>query len=202
MSHFWIITLPAMLIAWLLGSVSSAILVCRLMNLPDPRTDGSGNPGTTNVLRIGGKKAAALTLAGDVLKGWLPVMIAKYIHLDPLTIGLVALAAFLGHLYPAFFQLKGGKGVATGFGCLSALAWPLGLTMACTWLLVAVLFRYSSLAAIVTALLAPLYAAYFLGRGSSVFIILIMSALLLYRHRSNIYKLYRGDEKKIGQRSN
>ena len=134
-------------LAYLLGSVSTAIIVCKLMGLPDPRTEGSGNPGATNVLRVGGKKAAAITLFGDTLKGLLPVLIARAFTSDPLILGLVGLAAFLGHLYPVFFGFKGGKGVATMLGVLFGYSWWVGLATAATWLIVAKVFKVSSLSA-------------------------------------------------------
>lgn len=190
------ITLGAILLAYLLGSISSAIIVCRLMKLPDPRTQGSHNPGTTNVLRLGGKKAAMITLLGDVLKGVVPVIIAKIIGLDATVIALVAIAAFLGHAFPVFFGFQGGKGVATAFGCLIALNIPLGLTLLLTWFIIAMVFRYSSLAALVTACLAPFYAWYF-TYPIYTFAVIFISLFLLYRHRSNMQKLWRGEESKI-----
>ncbi|MCK5092187.1 MAG: glycerol-3-phosphate 1-O-acyltransferase PlsY, partial [Gammaproteobacteria bacterium] len=143
---------------YLLGSISSAIIVCKLMRLPDPRTQGSGNPGATNVMRLGGKKAAAITLAGDMLKGLIPVAIAQSLDMNMLVISSVGLAAFLGHLYPVFFRFKGGKGVATAIGVLLAASWKVGLAVIITWLIVARLLRISSLAALIAFLLAPLYA--------------------------------------------
>lgn len=199
MSHFWMLTPPAMLIAWLAGSLSSAIWVCRTLGLPDPRTEGSGNPGTTNVLRIGGKKAAILTLLGDVLKGWLPVMLAKGCGGSPLTLSLVAFAAFLGHLYPVFFHFKGGKGVATAFGGLTALSFPLGLGLVITWTIVAMLFRYSSLAALVTAAVAPLYTLFLFGAWPAL-VVMVMSGWLIWRHKNNIHNLVMGQESRIGEK--
>src|SRR5689334_17854922 len=137
----------AFIIAYLIGSISTAIVTCKIMRLPDPRDQGSGNPGATNVLRFGGKKAAIITLMGDMLKGVIPVLAAKWFGFNTVGLSLVAFAAFLGHLYPIFFRFQGGKGVATAFGCFIALSWPLGLLLAATWLIIAILFRYSSLAA-------------------------------------------------------
>jgi glycerol-3-phosphate acyltransferase PlsY len=191
-------TTIAVIIAYLFGSVSSAIITCKIMRLPDPRTQGSGNPGATNVLRIGGKKAAIVTLVGDILKGVIPVLAAKWYGFDTTSLGLVTLAAFLGHLYPIFFRFEGGKGVATAFGCLVALAWPVGLALIGTWLAVALTLRYSSLSALIAALLAPVYAWYFTGHY--VVITSVMSLLLIYRHRSNIRNLWLGKEDKIGRR--
>src|SRR5688572_5458409 len=128
----------AITFAYLIGSLSTAIITCKLLQLPDPRTQGSGNPGTTNVLRIGGKKAALITLMGDVLKGVIPVLCAKAYGFDITALNAIALAAFLGHLFPIFFHFQGGKGVATAWGCLTALYWPLGIALVLTWLIVAI----------------------------------------------------------------
>lgn len=189
----------AIFAAYLLGSLSCAIITCKIMRLPDPRQQGSGNPGATNVLRFGGKKAAIITLLGDTLKGILPVLIAKWYGFDILELSLIALAAFIGHLYPIFFGFQGGKGVATAFGCLIALAWPLGLALAATWLLMAVLFRYSSLAALVASCLAPFYAWHFTNPTYTV-VVAIISMLLIYRHRNNIKNLIQGTESRIGKK--
>ncbi len=190
--------LIAIFIAYLFGSISSAIVTCKILRLPDPRTQGSGNPGTTNVLRIGGKKAAIITLLGDVLKGALPVLLAKWYGLSTIGIALVAFAAFFGHLYPIFFRFQGGKGVATAFGCLLALAWPAGIALAVTWLIIAMVSRYSSLAALITALLAPLYIWYFTNLTNTA-MTLGITLLLIYRHRKNIKQLWQGKETKIGR---
>lgn len=190
----------AIYIAYLFGSLSSAIIVCKLMRLPDPRTQGSGNPGATNVLRIGGKKAALITLLGDTLKGLIPVLIAKWYGFDPLVLALIALAAFIGHLYPIFFRFEGGKGVATTLGCLLALSWPTALCWIATWLLVMLLFRYASLSAIVTSLLVPFYIWYFTHEMVYVIVITTMSLILILKHYSNIANLLTGKELKIGQR--
>jgi acyl phosphate:glycerol-3-phosphate acyltransferase len=199
MSNFQLDALFAIVIAYLFGSVSSAIVTCKLMGLPDPRTQGSGNPGATNVLRIGGKKAAILTLIGDIIKGIVPVLAAKYYGFDSLVLSFVTIAAFLGHLYPIFFRFAGGKGVATALGCLLALDLSIGLSLAVTWLLVAVIFRYSSLAALTAALLAPVYAWYFTNINYTVMTAL-MSVFLIYRHKKNIYNLVSGKEDKIGKK--
>lgn len=186
------------LAAYLLGSLSSAIILCRLLGLPDPRTQGSGNPGATNVLRYGGKKVAAVTLLGDSLKGLLPVLVAQGLGADPRWLGLVALAAFLGHLYPVFFRFQGGKGVATAFGALLGLAWPVALAVVATWLAMALLFRYSSLAALTAAVLAPLFT--YLWAPAQLAAVACMCALLIWRHRSNIRNLLAGKESRIGSR--
>lgn len=187
----------AVLFSYLIGSLSSAIIVCRIMGLPDPRTQGSRNPGATNVLRIGGKKAAAITLFGDALKGFIPVLAAKYYGIDSLGLALVMFAAFFGHLYPVFFRFEGGKGVATLIGCLLALSPLVAACWAATWLGVLLIGRYVSLASLSASVLAPLYVWYF---TSDVWLMLsaaLMAVLLVYRHRSNIRKLMAGKEDKI-----
>lgn len=189
--------------AYLVGSLSAAILVCKLMSLPDPRTEGSMNPGATNVLRLGGKKAALLTLLGDMLKGLLPVTIAVQLGAGELTIALTLLAAFLGHLYPLFFGFKGGKGVATALGGLIGLHWSIGLATILTWLATAALFRYSSLSALTATLLAPLYVWLLFPLSESITLTASMgliTILLYWRHRSNIRNLLAGAEDKIGQK--
>lgn len=195
-------TAIATYIAYLFGSVSSAIIVCKFMGLPDPRSTGSRNPGATNVLRIGRKKAALITLLGDTLKGTLPVLAAKWWGLDDLGIALVLLGAFLGHLFPIFFRFEGGKGVATALGGLFALSWPVGLSWVGTWLIIAGIFRYSSLAAIVASLLAPLYVWFFTQNDTYVITVALMGLILIMRHHSNIKKLWKGCESKIGQKKN
>lgn len=187
-------------IAYLFGSISSAIIVCKLMGLPDPRSTGSRNPGATNVLRIGGKKAALITLLGDMLKGVIPVLAAIWWGFDSLGVSLVLLGAFLGHLFPIFFRFEGGKGVATALGGLLALYWPIGLSWIATWLVMAIVFRYSSLAAITASLLVPFYTWFFTHNLTYVVTISVMSLILILRHHSNIKKLWRGEESKIGKK--
>lgn len=199
MPYFHLDILIAVIISYLIGSISSAIVVCKIMRLPDPRTQGSKNPGATNVLRIGGKKLAVVTLLGDVLKGVIPVLAAKWYGLDTLGLSLVAFVAFLGHLYPIFFGFQGGKGVATAFGCMAALSWPVGLALVATWLIVAIIFRYSSLAALVTAVFSPLYAWYFTNLEYAI-TASVISIFLIYRHRNNIRNLVAGKEDKIGKK--
>lgn len=200
-------SIGAALLAYLVGSLSFAVIVSKAFGLEDPRSYGSKNPGATNVLRSGSKKAAIATLLLDGFKGWLPVVLVKWFGADyglgEGTVAAVALAAFLGHLYPVFFKFKGGKGVATAAGVLLGVSWILGLAVLATWLLVAYVSRYSSLAALAAAVLAPAY--YLLGdRGpwyvdkSILAVLVIVSALLLYRHRENIGKLLKGTESKIG----
>ena len=189
------------LFAYLMGSLSSAIIVARAMGLPDPRTQGSRNPGATNVLRYGGKRAAAITLGGDVLKGLIPVLVAQWVGAGDRTLAAVSLAAFLGHLYPVFFGLRGGKGVATALGVLLGVSWPVGVAAAATWLGMALLFRISSLAALTAALLAPLYLWWWRPSGALLIAVVVMSALLFWRHRSNIQNLAHGTEDKIRLKS-
>ena len=205
--HPWTLTWLAALAAYLIGSLSFAVIVSRVMGLHDPRTYGSKNPGATNVLRSGSKKAAILTLLLDAVKGWVPVVVVKIygplLGLGEGTVALVALGAFLGHLWPVFFRFQGGKGVATAAGVLMGVQPWLGTATLLTWLLVAFVSRYSSLAALAASVLAPAY--YLLGdrelwyadQGIAV-AVTAMSALLLYRHRENIARLLAGTESKIG----
>lgn len=186
---------------YLLGSLASAILVCRAMGLPDPRAGGSGNPGATNVLRLGGRGPAALTLAGDVAKGVVPVVAARLLDAPPPVTVAVALAAFLGHLYPVFFRFQGGKGVATAFGAVTALAWPVAAGMGAAWLATALAFRYSSLASLAAAVSAPLLALALLPDRAYAVGLAVMSVLLVWRHRANIARLRAGAESRIGARA-
>ena len=197
----------AMLLAYLLGSLSFAVIVSRCMGLKDPRSYGSNNPGATNVLRSGNKLAAVVTLLLDGLKGWLPVVLVKWFGhdygLDEGTVAAVGLAAFIGHLYPVFFQFKGGKGVATAAGVLFGVDWLLGLATLATWVIIAFFSRYSSLAALAAAVFAPLY--YLFGDRTAWYVdksillaIFAVSAMLVYRHRDNITKLLKGTESRLG----
>ncbi|MEQ1635560.1 MAG: glycerol-3-phosphate 1-O-acyltransferase PlsY [Methylococcales bacterium] len=181
-------------LAYLLGSVSSAVIVCRVMGFPDPRGQGSGNPGATNVMRIGGKKAAAITLVGDALKGLIPVLLVHAVGGSELLLAVVMLAAFLGHLYPVFFGFKGGKGVATALGLSLGVYWLLGVAILSTWLLVYKLKKISSLSALVAAVLAPVYAWFLLGSPIMVVTFGILAVLLLWRHQRNIKNLLEGNE--------
>ena len=185
------------ILAYLAGSLASAVIVCKIMGLEDPREQGSGNPGTTNVLRLHGRTAALLTLCGDVLKGALPVLLLRYVQAPDVFVAAAGLAAFSGHLYPLFFGFRGGKGVATLLGVLLAFHWLLGAAFIMTWLLVALLSRYSSLAAITAALLAPVYCWLMLPSPYLVAGTGLMSAILIWRHRSNIKNLLAGKENKI-----
>ncbi|WP_407275703.1 glycerol-3-phosphate 1-O-acyltransferase PlsY [Halothiobacillus sp. DCM-1] len=187
------------LVSYFIGSIASAVLVARLFGLPDPRTAGSGNPGATNVLRLGGKKAAILTLLGDLGKGILPVLFLRLLQAPDAALALAAFAAFIGHLFPVFFGFKGGKGVATAAGALLALSPPVGALCVTTWLASAYFTRYSSLSALLAAVIAALAAVYLAPPVISL-AISAMSALLIARHHRNIRRLWRGEEPKIGKK--
>lgn len=184
-------------VSYLFGSISTAVIVSRMMGLTDPRTVGSKNPGATNVLRVGGKKAAAFTLLGDMVKGVIPVLIAKVFVQSDVVLACVGGAAFLGHLYPVFFGFKGGKGVATALGVLVAMAWPVGVAALVTWLLMAVIFRISSLSALVASALTPVYMWYFVDSKPLLVMNIGITLFLIWRHRSNIQNLISGEEGKI-----
>jgi glycerol-3-phosphate acyltransferase PlsY len=187
------------LAAYLFGSISTAVLIARAMGLQDPREVGSKNPGATNILRYGGKTAAVLTLIGDILKGVIPVLIARALTADAVIITLCGFAAFLGHLFPVFFSFRGGKGVATALGVWFALNPWVGLALLATWVLMALLFRYSSLAALTASAAAPLYVAWLSPGTPYLATMIVMSAILIFRHRSNIRNLIAGTETKIGR---
>jgi glycerol-3-phosphate acyltransferase PlsY len=195
-------TIAFIVIAYLIGSLSFAVLVSKAFGLPDPHTYGSGNPGATNVLRTGNKLAAVLTLAGDGAKGWLAVFLAQALAwrfgVGDLGIAAVALAVFVGHLWPVFFRFQGGKGVATAAGILFALDWRIGLGTLATWLIIAFFFRYSSFAAIVAAVFAPFFTALVLGFDVYAAAVLAIAVLLVWRHAENIRKLLAGTESRIG----
>lgn len=197
-------TLVFIVIAYLIGSLSFAVIVSRAFGLPDPHTYGSHNPGATNVLRTGNRLAALLTLVGDGLKGWVAVrftqLYASTYGVDDAAIAGVAFAVFLGHLYPVYFGFKGGKGVATAAGILLALNAWLGLAALATWLAIAAIFRYSSLAAIAAAVTAPVYALFLLGANMPALAVLGLALLLVARHRENIRKLLAGRESRIGEK--
>jgi acyl phosphate:glycerol-3-phosphate acyltransferase len=198
-------SLLAIALAYLMGSLSFAVIVSKAFGLADPRTFGSGNPGATNVLRTGHKAAAAVTLALDALKGYVPVvlayLLAERFGWGNATVAAVGLAAFVGHLWPVFFKFKGGKGVATAAGVLFAFNPFLGLATVASWAIIAAFFRYSSLASIVAAVFAPFYQALIWGADVFALAILVMSALLVWRHKANIDKLLKGTESKLGQTS-
>lgn len=181
--------------AYLIGSISSAILVCKFLGLPDPRKTGSKNPGATNVLRMSNKLTAATVLFLDIIKGTIPVWGAYFLKIDALYLGLIGVSACLGHMYPIFFNFKGGKAVATALGTLLPIGFTLGVLLILTWILVVKFSKYSSLAAIITVSLAPLY-VYFL-KPLYVYPTLMLSALIIFRHRDNIKRLLKGTESKI-----
>ncbi len=196
------ITAAALIIAaYLLGSISSAIIVCRLMGLPDPRTQGSNNPGATNVLRIGGKKPAAITLFGDSLKGLLPMIAGHLLGVGPVVLAATGLAAFLGHLFPVFFGFRGGKGVATALGVQFGLWWSIGLAVAFIWLFVAKVLKVSSLSALISMALAPVIVWLLWPYPDSTSVMvgmqLVMTGILVWRHRSNIANLISGTEGRL-----
>jgi glycerol-3-phosphate acyltransferase PlsY len=181
-------------VAYLLGSISSAIIVCRLMGLPDPRGQGSGNPGATNVMRFGGKRAAAITLAGDMLKGLIPVLAAKMLGVSMTVLALTGVAAFLGHIYPVFFGFKGGKGVATSFGVLLGFSWLLGAVVSGTWVIIFKITKISSLSALIAAVFTPFYIWMITADFELVIASILISGWLIIRHKSNIKKLLAGKE--------
>jgi glycerol-3-phosphate acyltransferase PlsY len=197
-------TLLFILIAYLIGSLSFAVIVSKVFGLPDPHTYGSGNPGATNVLRTGNKLAAVLTLIGDGAKGWLAVFLARAFAwrfgVDDIGIAAAALAVFVGHLWPVFFRFQGGKGVATAAGILFAIDWRVGLGTLATWLIIAFFFRYSSLAALAAAAFAPFFTALVLGFNVYAAAVLAIAVLLVWRHAENIRKLFAGTESRIGQK--
>ncbi|UCE32881.1 MAG: glycerol-3-phosphate 1-O-acyltransferase PlsY [Burkholderiales bacterium] len=197
-------TVVAVLIAYLIGSISFAVVVSRAMGLADPRSYGSGNPGATNVLRTGNKPAALLTLAGDALKGWAVVFVAQLLAarfgLGAAALALVALAVFVGHVFPLYHGFKGGKGVATAGGILVAINPWLGLATAATWVIIAFFFRYSSLAALVASVFAPIYYVFLFGPRVMGLAVVAMSALLIWRHGRNISNLIAGRETRIGEK--
>jgi len=188
------------LFGYLLGSVSTAIITCKIMGLSDPRTVGSNNPGATNVLREGGKKAAIITLLGDMLKGLIPVSIAVLIDMQNEVIAATAVAAFLGHLYPLYYGFKGGKGVATILGALLGIHWILGLGTIGIWLFMAVTLRYSSLSALVAAAGSPILAWFITQSPVITVCVTFMAAMLIWRHKKNIQNLLSGKEDKIGSK--
>lgn len=193
--------LLAAVAAYLVGSLSFAVIVSRLMGLSDPRSYGSGNPGATNVLRSGNKAAAILTLVFDALKGYIPIVIAQHMGLDTIAITAVGLGAFLGHLWPVFFKFEGGKGVATAAGVLLGFAPGLGGLVLLIWLAMAVVFRYSSLAALTASVAAPILQFEGWGFSAMTIGVIVMSALLIWRHEANIRKLLAGQESKLGQKA-
>ncbi|GAB7219192.1 glycerol-3-phosphate 1-O-acyltransferase PlsY [Vibrio comitans] len=186
------------ILAYLLGSVSSAVLICRVFKLPDPRTAGSNNPGATNVLRIGGRLPAALVLVCDMAKGTIPVWSAYYLDIEPVMLGLIGISACIGHIYPIFFHFKGGKGVATAVGAIAPIGLDLTGMLMGTWLATAVISRYSSLAALVTALIAPFYT--WLIKPQYTLPVAMLCCLIIWRHQENIKRLLAGNEPKVGSK--
>jgi acyl phosphate:glycerol-3-phosphate acyltransferase len=196
-------SLAFVLAAYLIGSISFAVVVSKVMGLPDPHEYGSGNPGATNVLRTGNKVAAALTLAGDGVKGWLAVYLAQRIGpsfgVAEWTVPAVALSVFIGHLFPVFHRFAGGKGVATAAGIMIAMSWPVGVVLATIWLVMAFGFKISSIAALTASFLAPIGAFYAFGNTLAAWIWVGIAALLFWRHRANIRQLFSGEERTIGR---
>ncbi|MDB2589493.1 glycerol-3-phosphate 1-O-acyltransferase PlsY [Candidatus Thioglobus sp.] len=190
--------LPLLIIfAYLIASISMAIIICKILDLPDPRTQGSNNPGATNVLRIGGKKAAAATLIGDGLKGFIPVALGQYLGIGDQELALIALSAFLGHVYPIFFGFKGGKGVATFIGSLLALNYFAGLAFIVTWLFVAKVLKISSLSALIATFLTPLFFYLITKELGATYILILICIWIFYTHRSNIKRMLSGEEGSI-----
>lgn len=194
------LTMALPVAAYLMGSISTAIIVCKLMRLPDPRSLGSGNPGATNVLRTGGKLAAAITLLGDMLKGLIPVVLASRLELSPLIVGLTALAAVLGHVFPLFFHFEGGKGVATAFGAIFGISWLTGLLTVTTWLALSLVYRISSLAAIASLSILPLYIWITTKSLALTVCGAVIACIVIMRHHANIVRLVKRQEPKIGSR--
>ncbi len=192
-----LLSLLLILSAYLIGSLSSAIIICKAFGLPDPRSEGSGNPGATNVMRIGGKKLAALTLLGDLAKGLIPVVIVKMLGMNDLTIAIVAIAAFLGHLFPLFFGFKGGKGVATAFGAILGLNPAVALCAFAVWLVIFISSRISSLSALLAALAAPIFLYLFKSPMEITLAVIFMDLFLIYRHKANIERLIKGEESRF-----
>ncbi|SHE79920.1 glycerol-3-phosphate 1-O-acyltransferase PlsY [Vibrio gazogenes] len=185
--------------AYLLGSISSAVLVCRLFRLPDPRESGSHNPGATNVLRIGGKKAAAIVLLCDMLKGTIPVWGSYFLGVTPFLLGVIAIAACLGHIYPIFFHFRGGKGVATALGAIAPIGLDLTAVVMVTWLTTLLITRYSSLAALIAVLLTPLYT--WMIKPNYTLPVAMLCCLIVFRHQENMKRLLNGTEPKVGEKN-
>ena len=185
--------------AYLIGSLSAAIITCKLLGLPDPRTQGSRNPGATNVLRIAGTKIAGLVLLGDMLKGLIPLMVARAFEVEDHILAAVGLAAFLGHLYPIYFGFHGGKGVATSLGILLGMAWQVAAAVLATWLFMAKVFRISSLSAVTAAVTAPIYTWLLMDSAPLLVMVCVISTMLLWRHRGNIQRIFSGAESRIGR---
>lgn len=192
-----ILSIFYIIVAYCVGSICSAVIVCRLFGYPDPRTAGSNNPGATNVLRIAGKQCAIAVLIADMLKGFLPVLLVNLLGGNSILLGFVALAAVLGHMFPIFFKFKGGKGVATALGAILGLYWLLGAMVIATWLIIARLTRYSSLASILSVTAAPFYSLMILGNVNAFIPLMIITLFVLYKHHENILRLIDKTESKI-----
>ena len=195
----FLFAIPAALLAYLVGSFSTAIITCKIMGLEDPRKTGSNNPGATNVLRHGGKKAAIITLFGDMLKGLIPVLLAVQLQLTPVSIALVGLFALLGHIFPVYYGFKGGKGVATFYGVILGMNWLVGLIALGIWLFIAVVLKISSLSALVSIFTTPFILWYFSHSVELTSAVALMSVLVFWRHKKNIQSLLQGSEAKIGK---
>ncbi len=192
------LTLIMIASAYLLGSISSAVLICRVFALPDPRKQGSGNPGATNVYRLGGKLPAALVLLSDMLKGTIPVWLSYFLEITPFFLGIIGIAACLGHIYPIFFHFEGGKGVATAIGAIAPIGLDLTAMLMGTWVVAAVVFRFSSLAAIIASLVAPFYT--WLIKPQYTMPVAMLCCLIIWRHQDNIKRLLDGTEPKVNER--
>ena len=190
--------IPLLILSYLIGSITTAVLISRALGLEDPRQAGSGNPGATNMLRVAGKKAAILTLLGDFLKGWLPILVIHQGLGEPVVTSLVGLAILLGHMFPVFFGFRGGKGVATALGVLVGYAWPVALSCLATWSLVFWLTRYVSLSSVLVAALAPVFAVYWMPLPYWLGIA-VLGAMVIVRHRDNLQRLWRGQEHQWGK---
>ncbi len=188
----------AFLLAYLIGSISTAIITCKLMGIEDPRTTGSNNPGATNVLRHGGKKAAIITLFGDMLKGLIPVLLAIQLQASPISVALIGLFALLGHIFPVYYGFKGGKGVATYYGVILGMSWQVGLIALAIWLIIAKLLKISSLSALISIALTPFILWYFSQSIELSSAVVVMSLLVFWRHKKNIKAILQGSETKIG----
>ena len=196
-----ILTFVYIIIGYLVGSICSAVIVCRLFGFPDPRTAGSNNPGATNVLRLAGKKCAIIVLLVDMLKGFLPVLLANLLGASTISLSFVCLACVLGHMFPVFFQFKGGKGVATALGALLGFNFILGMMVLVTWIVIAYFSRYSSLASILSMVAAPFYSILVMRNAEAFIPLMLITLLILYKHHENILRLMDGNESKINLKS-
>ena len=196
-----ILTFVYIIIGYLVGSICSAVIVCRLFDFPDPRTAGSNNPGATNVLRLARKKCAIIVLVVDMLKGLLPVLLANLLGASTITLSFICLACVLGHMFPVFFQFKGGKGVATALGALLGFNFILGMMVLITWIAIAYFTRYSSLSSILTMVAAPFYSIFVMKNAEAFIPLMLITMLIIYKHHENILRLMDGNESKINLKS-